>query len=141
MVCSVVGISARAPAQEGLAEPATAPAPGPSDAGEGAENPAVAAVPSIESGRRLYVQTGCAGCHGFSGQGGFGPMTGPRLAARPDDLPIEAFLYLIRNPAMAMPPYSEKVLSDDQARDIYAYLLTAFKPGKIEDIPMLNRPR
>jgi mono/diheme cytochrome c family protein len=131
--CGPIGLSARAPAAQDSVAPLVSADP--SD-----EEPAGDA-PNVEAGRRLYVQTGCSGCHGLAGQGGFGPMTGPRLGARPDDLPIEAFVYLIRNPANAMPPYSEKVLSDAQARDIHAYLLTSFRPGKIEDIPMLNRQR
>ena len=124
--CGLLGLSGRAPAQ---------------DSGAAAPVAQTGETPDVEAGRRLYAQTGCSGCHGLAGQGGFGPMTGPRLGARADDLSIEAFLYLIRNPANAMPPYSEKVLSDAQARDIHAYLLTSFEPGKIEDIPMLNRSR
>lgn len=142
LFCGVLGLSGRAPAQEGKADPAREGSTAPTEA---SDKPLVQEAPAadparIAAGRALYAKTGCAGCHGLSGQGGIGPMTGPRLGARPD-LPLEAFAYLVRNPVTAMPPYSEKVLSDAEVADIHAYLLSAFQPGKIDEIPMLQNPR
>jgi mono/diheme cytochrome c family protein len=68
-------------------------------------------------GRQLFKNYGCFSCHGTEGQGA---STGPKLA--PGPLPLEAFRILVRNPANVMPPYSEKVLSEDELRDMHAFL-------------------
>ena len=38
----------------------------------------------------------------------------------------------------AMPPYSEKILSDDELADIYAYLKAVPKPVDYKTIPLLK---
>ena len=38
-----------------------------------------------------------------------------------------------------MPPYSEKILSDGDLADIYAYLQSIPKPPDAASIPLLNR--
>lgn len=134
-------VAGRAPAQEGRSEPAQ----------EGARSPAGQAPVSggrsqpvdreaAARGGTLFNTIGCSGCHGTVGQGGIGPMTGPRVATR-DDLPVEAFDYFLRHPAGAMPPYSEQVLSAAQVRDLYAYLAGSFTPAKVGAIPMLQAQR
>ena len=102
---------------------------------QGARPPAPAA--QVARGKVLFNTIGCSLCHGTAGQGGIGPMSGPRIAVR-DDLPVEAFTYLVRHPAAAMPPYSEKVLSDAQIADLRAYLAGSFRPGHVSDIPLLH---
>ena len=73
-----------------------------------------------QNGKRVYMADGCYQCHGTVGQGS--RPTGPHLA--PNPVPYEGFLAQLRHPANAMPPYTSVVLSDQQAADIYAYLLT-----------------
>jgi mono/diheme cytochrome c family protein len=72
------------------------------------------------NGKRVYMAVGCYECHGNVGQGS--RPTGPHLA--PNPVPYEGFVAQLRHPANAMPPYTSVVLSDQQAADIYAYLLT-----------------
>ena len=72
------------------------------------------------NGKRLYMADGCYQCHGTVGQGS--RPTGPHLA--PNPVPYEGFVAQLRHPANAMPPYTSVVLSDREAADIYAYLLT-----------------
>ncbi|HEX9465677.1 MAG TPA: cytochrome c [Alphaproteobacteria bacterium] len=94
------------------------------------------AAPSgnADQGKRLFVNDGCYQCHGYVGQGG---NAGPRLAPAP--VAFEAFSKQLREPQHDMPPYGEKILSDKDAADIYAYLQTVPKPPAVKDIPLLNQ--
>jgi ubiquinol-cytochrome c reductase cytochrome c subunit len=94
----------------------------------------VHAAASAEKGKAAYVQHGCWQCHGFQGQGG---VTGPKLA--PDPIAIEAFTAFVRNTDRAMPPYTEKVLSNEELADIHAYLQSIPKPADYKSIPLLNQ--
>jgi ubiquinol-cytochrome c reductase cytochrome c subunit len=89
---------------------------------------------SAEKGKVAYVQHGCWQCHGFQGQGG---VTGPKLA--PDPIAIEAFTAFVRTTDRAMPPYTEKVLSNEELADIHAYLQSIPKPADYKSIPLLNQ--
>jgi mono/diheme cytochrome c family protein len=82
-------------------------------------------------GRHLFMADGCYECHGTVGQGG----AGPRLA--PDPLPAEAIAQYIRQPVDLMPPYVEKVLGDQDVRDLQAYLAGIPQPAPLKDIRLL----
>jgi mono/diheme cytochrome c family protein len=84
------------------------------------------------NGKKLYETIGCFECHGFAGQGG---AAGPKLIEPP---PWEAFVVQVRTPRAVMPPYTTRVLSDQQAADIYAHLLTFPKPRDPATIPLLR---
>jgi ubiquinol-cytochrome c reductase cytochrome c subunit len=73
---------------------------------------------NVENGKRLFMKDGCYQCHGREGQGSV--MSGPRIA--PDPVPLEVLLRYVRKPSGEMPPYTEKVISDQELTDIYAYL-------------------
>lgn len=83
-------------------------------------------------GHALFLADGCYECHGTVGQGG----PGPRMA--PNPLPAEAIVGYIRDPSGEMPPYTSKVVSDADVRDIQAYLATVPEPPKVADIPELK---
>jgi mono/diheme cytochrome c family protein len=87
-----------------VAAPARADAP----AGDAAE------------GKRVYLADGCFECHGRVGEGGAYIGRAPVLART--ELPYDAFLQQLRDPADNMPAYADTVLADRQAADIYAYL-------------------
>lgn len=97
-------------------------------------SPTLASAASAEHGKTMFMQKGCWQCHGTMGQGA---ATGPRLA--PDPMPYETLAYFVRNTARAMPPYREKVLSDADLTDIYAYLQSIPKAPKLDTIPLLNQ--
>jgi ubiquinol-cytochrome c reductase cytochrome c subunit len=80
---------------------------------------------SVEKGKSLFVKNGCAGCHGLEGQGA--PTSGPRIG--PNPLPIAAFIKYIRAPKNQMPPYTGKVMSDQDLTDVYAFLAARAKPA------------
>ena len=70
------------------------------------------------NGKKLYETTGCSQCHGLAGQGG---AAGPKLI---DPTPFPAFVAQLRTPRQVMPPYTERVMSDQQVADIYAHVKT-----------------
>lgn len=85
-------------------------------------------------GKRVYVKYGCYECHGREAQGS--PATGPRLG--PDPFPYEAFSHYVRSPAGAMPPYTKKVVSDQDLADICAFLESLPHPPAANTIPLLK---
>jgi ubiquinol-cytochrome c reductase cytochrome c subunit len=100
-----------------------------------ANGPAFAA--SAEHGKTVFIQKGCWQCHGTMGQGSIATSGGKRLA--PDPLPWEAFSGFVRSTNRSMPPFSDKILSDGDLADIYAYLQSIPKPPAVNSIPLLNQ--
>jgi hypothetical protein len=45
----------------------------------------------------------------------------------------------VRSTNRGMPPYSEKILSNSDLEDIYAYLKSVPKPADYKSIPLLNQ--
>jgi len=93
-----------------------------------AQEPKAANAPAgnAESGKRIFLKDGCYQCHGREGQGS--SMTGPRIAPNPP--PLEVILSYVRKPSGEMPPYTSKVISDQELTDIYAYLQSRPLPPK-----------
>jgi mono/diheme cytochrome c family protein len=91
---------------------------------------------SAEHGKTVFIQKGCWQCHGTMGQGSIATSGGKRLA--PDPLPWDTFSVFVRSTNRAMPPFSEKILSNDDLADIYAYLQSIPKPPAVGSIPLLN---
>lgn len=87
-------------------------------------------------GKQIFASYGCYQCHGYQGQGS---NAGSRIA--PDPLPFPAFAFFVRQPRARMPPYSAKILTDQDMADIYAYLMTIPKARDVADIPLLAAPR
>ena len=82
------------------------------------------------AGRKIYMKVGCNACHGNEGQGA--QPTGPRLAPNPS--PYAAFSRYVRVPRANMPPYTEKVLTDRDLADIYAFLRAQPGPAKVDSL-------
>ena len=89
---------------------------------------------NADNGKQLFVKDGCFACHGTLAHGG--TSSGPRLSG-PPVLSYKAFLAYMRNPA-EMPPYTEKVLSDKEVIDIYAFLKSVPRSPDLKSIPLLN---
>jgi mono/diheme cytochrome c family protein len=87
-------------------------------------------------GKQLWLTDGCSYCHGTVGQGGGGRAAGLRIASQP--IPFAAFLNQVRQPANEMPVYVEKVLSDQDVADIFAYIQALPTPPDVKSIPILN---
>jgi ubiquinol-cytochrome c reductase cytochrome c subunit len=85
---------------------------------------AEASAGNAENGKRIFTKNGCYECHGREGQGS--TMTGPRIA--PDPVPFDVFSRYVRKPTGEMPPYTAKVISDQELADIYAFLQSRPRP-------------
>jgi ubiquinol-cytochrome c reductase cytochrome c subunit len=94
-------------------------------AGAARQAPAAASDGNVENGKRLYAKNGCASCHGLEGQGA--PTSGPRIGPTP--LPLAAFIKYVRAPKNQMPPYTGKVMSDQDLTDVRAFLAARPKPA------------
>ena len=101
----------------------------------GSQNPPAANTPrgDAQNGKALFMKFGCYECHGREGQGS--TQTGPRLNQNP--ITFTRFVAYIRKPSGEMPPYTAKVVNDQQAADLYAYLQSLPKPPA--DIPLLRQ--
>jgi len=112
------------------------PAPRAQNAAPQGEKSGAAAAGNAETGKKTFTKDGCYECHGREGQGaaqGAGPRIGPPL------LSFEAFTKYVHQPTGQMPPYTSKVISDQDLADIYAYLQSRPKATPSKDIPLLNQ--
>ena len=93
---------------------------------------------NAENGKKLFVAIGCYQCHGYAahGPGGDSLLGGPRIAPHP--IAFAAFSKYLRQPKGQMPPYTQKIASDQDIADIYAWLLTIPDPPPVSSIPELN---
>ena len=105
----------------GLAVSAQAPTP-----------PAERAAANLQQGHELYLKYSCYACHGYDGHGG----AGARLV--PISLSVTRFTAYVRNPRR-MPPYTDKVLSDAQLADLFAYIKSLPTSPSADQIPLLTR--
>ena len=87
---------------------------------------------SAQNGKKIFESYGCYQCHGHAGQGG----AGARIAPRP--IPFAAFSRYVRQPAGEMPPYTAKVVSEQELADIYAFLQSIPQPPPATSIALLN---
>ena len=83
-------------------------------------------------GKKLFEADGCYQCHDHDAKGG----AGARLA--PNPVAFAVFSRYVRKPAGEMPPYTAKVVSDQELADIYAFLQTIPVPPAAKSIPILN---
>ena len=88
-----------------------------------------------ETGKQLFIRDGCYECHGIWGQGANG--FGPRIA--PNPISMEGILNYIRKPSGNMPPYTAKIVSNQDVADIYAYLKSIPGPTNIRNVPLFTK--
>jgi mono/diheme cytochrome c family protein len=89
---------------------------------------------NVEAGKRIFNKDGCYECHGREGQGS--TMGGPRIG--PDPIPYESFAAYVRKPTREMPPYTDKVLTDKELADIYAFLQARAQPPATKPAALMN---
>src|SRR5262252_2605967 len=83
-------------------------------------------------GKELYFTYSCYACHGYDGHGG----AGARLV--PLAMTVTRFTAYVHNPRR-MPPYTEKVLTDAQLADLFAYIKSLPASPSADQIPLLSR--
>ncbi len=98
---------------------------------------------SAVTGKKLFYSYGCYACHGYNGETGYRAFVG-NWGHLGTDQEFITFLRARVNvapvvPSDRMPNFSAAVLSDQGAKDIYAYIRT-FKSSAppLKDIPTLN---
>ena len=92
------------------------------------------AAGDIAKGKALFLKDGCYECHGYVGQG---TKDGARIG--PPVLNAQGLIRYVRRPSGAMPAFTEKVLTDAELTDIYAYLKSIPAPKAVKDIPLLDQ--
>jgi mono/diheme cytochrome c family protein len=85
-------------------------------------------------GKALFLRDGCYECHGYVGQG---TKDGARIG--PPVLNAQGLIRYVRRPSGAMPAFTEKVVTDAELSDIYAYLKSIPAPKAVKDIPLLDQ--
>ena len=88
---------------------------------------------NVENGKKQFLRAGCWECHGYAGQGG---RDGARLADTA--LTTAQLTRYVRRPTGAMPAYIDRVMTDQELADIWAYLKSMPTPKAAKDIPLLN---
>jgi mono/diheme cytochrome c family protein len=88
---------------------------------------------NAEAGKRIYMKNGCFQCHGTVGQG---TIAGVRIG--PPPLSAQGVIRYVRRPAGQMPAFTEKVMSDPELIDVYAFLKAIPPPKPSKEVPLLN---
>jgi ubiquinol-cytochrome c reductase cytochrome c subunit len=96
------------------------------------QTPAQARPVSATNGARLFTEYSCYACHGTDGQGGAGPHLIARATADP-------LIRYVRKPSGVMPAYTSKVISEQDLRDIHAYLKSIPPSPPAKSIPLLQQ--
>ena len=91
---------------------------------------------NAEKGKQVFMKENCYYCHGTVGQGS---RDGARLYNTA--LNADGLIRYVRKPVGAMPAYTEKILSDQDLRDVYAYLKSLPAPKAPKDIPLLEQSK
>jgi mono/diheme cytochrome c family protein len=89
---------------------------------------------NVDNGKRLFLKDGCWECHGFAGQGG---RDGARIGAT--SLTMQGVIRYVRRPTGSMPAFTDKLISDQDLTDIYAYLKSLPPVKAAKDVPLLNQ--
>jgi mono/diheme cytochrome c family protein len=99
---------------------------------------------SAARGRELYYEHTCYGCHGFNGETGARDLVGTNSPILANETGFIGFLRLRADeaplfPSTRMPNYPESALSDEDARDIYAFIRSfRLNAPDVADVPTLQ---
>ena len=88
------------------------------------------ATGNADNGKRIFMKNGCFECHGTVGHG---TIAGARIG--PPPLNVQGVIRYVRRPAGQMPAFTEKVMSDQELTDVYAYLKTIPPPKPAKEKP------
>jgi mono/diheme cytochrome c family protein len=85
-------------------------------------------------GKELFSKYSCYACHGYDGHGGAGARLVPLAMTE------TRFTAYVRSPrTRQMPLYTDKVLTDAQLADLFAYIKSLPTSPAPKDIPLLTR--
>jgi mono/diheme cytochrome c family protein len=89
-----------------------------------------------DNGKKVFEKIGCWQCHGYAGQGG---AAGAVLTAT--KLNAQGVIRYVRRPAGVMAAYTERVVSDQELTDVFAYIKSIPPAKTIDQIPLLKEVR
>jgi len=89
---------------------------------------------NADRGKQLFMKHTCYFCHGTAGQGG---ASGARIAQVARN--TQGFIRYVRRPSGQMPAYTDKILSDQELDDIFAYLRSLPPAKSVNEISLLNQ--
>ena len=89
---------------------------------------------NAQHGKQLFRNYGCYECHGSQGQ--IASRAGTAIAL--DLVEFDEFVSYVHHPAGSMPPYTERVVSDQDLGDIYVFLQSVPRSPLPKSIPLLN---
>ena len=124
LMCGVlllVGCNGSSPKAEGTSGGSAAAAETPASG-----NPFAKRVEAVVEGRKLYLQNGCAGCHGMGGGGGMGkPLIDDEWKFGSDD---KTLFHLIRGevPNQTMPNAIGKNMTDEEVWKVLVYVRSIY---------------
>lgn len=102
-------------------------------------NPLAKSVESVIEGRKLYLQYGCAGCHGLGGGGGMGkPIIDDEWKFGGDD---QTLFKLMRGeiPEQTMPGAIGKSMTDDEVWKVLTYVRSLYR-GDLRNVSWVVPP-
>jgi len=94
---------------------------------------AAAPAGNAEKGKTFFRKAGCYQCHSEQAQGG---AQGPRIG--PNPIAFQTFARYVRAPRGEMPPYTVKVMSDQDVADVYAFLRALPPAPPLSSLPLLQ---
>jgi mono/diheme cytochrome c family protein len=103
-------------------QPTATPAPTSTPEPTATPMPMLPLTPDPAIGQQLWQQKPCSGCHGANAEGGIGP----RLAGT--GLSYDQVLLQVRQGGGPMPAFSESQISDQELRQIHAWLVSLAPP-------------
>lgn len=89
---------------------------------------------NVDKGKRLFMANACYFCHGTVGQGL--AVNGARIG--PPSRAVAGFIAYVRRPSGAMPAFTDRILSDADLTEIYAFLRSMPTAKAAKDIPLLG---
>jgi mono/diheme cytochrome c family protein len=98
--------------------------------------PPAAGNGNADNGALLFTRDGCYGCHGREGQGAR-HTSAPRIG--PPAIPFPELAKSVRHPTGSMPPYTDKLISESELADVYAFLKSRPTPPPADSTALLNQ--
>lgn len=98
----------------------------------------------MANGELVFYEHGCYGCHGFNGETGARDLVGTNSPLVADEQTFITFLRLRGDvapllPTTRMPNYPARALSDEDARDLFAFISSfRLNAPAVEDVPTLR---
>jgi hypothetical protein len=89
--------------------------------------------------RRDFLRNAAAGAAALAATPNVPATAGDGTGLGPPQIPLSAFVSYVREPTGQMPPYTTKVISNEDLAEIYNFLKSVPPPPPLKSIPILNQ--